>query len=194
MKNKTFKDFVQRSGSALVMPIIMIVLGLFLIIWADKAVDMAVRIIGVVVLVVAAGMACTLVSNMNHATLAFSIVLGCVGLICIITPGFVSAYVLIIIGFFILVNAIVRIIDAYKIKGNSDNFVQYIVNDLITLGVGFLVIIFNRFIIDSLARVSGIIILVLGITNLITAIGVYNDRIITDDGVEVMLEDSERRR
>ena len=187
---KTFKGFMEKCGTSLAMPFIMIILGLFMIIWGNEAVDMVVRMIGIVVLVVGVGLACTLLAGLSPATMAFAILLVVTGLICIVNPGGIAAYVMIIIGVFVLVNSIMRIRDAYRVKAQTDFFKQFLINDLITLFLGLFMIIFNKWIIVTMARVAGVIILILGITNLVTAIKVYYDggRYV-DDGTDVVWEE-----
>ncbi len=165
------------------MPFIMVILGLFLIIWGDEAVDLVVRMMGVILLVVGVGIACTLLAGLSPVTMTFALLLVVTGLICIITPKGVASYVMVVIGVFILVNSILRIRDAYKIKGQTDFFKQFIINDLITLVFGFILIIFNRWLIVNAAMILGIIVLILGVTNLLTAMKVYHDggRYVDDD-------------
>ena len=187
---KSFGGFMKRCGNSLAMPIIMIVLGLFMIIWANEAVDLVVRMIGIVVLVVGVGMACTMLAQVSSVTMVFSIILVITGLICIINPHGVAKYVMTVIGVFMLINSVLRIRDAYRVKGQTDFFKQFILNDLITLVFAFLLIVLNTWIIDSMARIAGVIIFVLGITNLMTAIKVYYDggRYV-DDGSDVVWEE-----
>ncbi len=177
------KTFFQRCGNSLAMPFIMVILGLFLIIWGDEAVDLVVRMMGVILLVVGVGIACTLLAGLSPVTMTFALLLVVTGLICIITPKGVASYVMVVIGVFILVNSILRIRDAYKIKGQTDFFKQFIINDLITLVFGFILIIFNRWLIVNAAMILGIIVLILGVTNLLTAMKVYHDggRYVDDD-------------
>ena len=184
------KTFFQRCGNSLAMPFIMVILGLFLIIWGDEAVDLVVRMMGVILLVAGVGLGCTLLAGISPVTMTFAVLLVVTGLICIITPKGVASYVMVVIGVFILVNSILRIRDAYKIKGQTDFFKQFIINDLITLVFGFVLIVFNRWLIVNAAIVLGIIVLILGITNLLTAMKVYHDggRYV-DDGSDVVWEE-----
>lgn len=184
------KSFFQRCGNSLAMPFIMVILGLFLIIWGDEAVDLVVRMMGVILLVAGVGLGCTLLAGISPVTMTFAVLLVVTGLICIITPKGVASYVMVVIGVFILVNSILRIRDAYKIKGQTDFFKQFIINDLITLVFGFVLIVFNRWLIVNAAIVLGIIVLILGITNLLTAMKVYHDggRYV-DDGSDVVWEE-----
>ncbi len=184
------KRFFQRCGNSLAMPFIMVILGLFLIIWGDEAVDLVVRMMGVILLVAGVGLGCTLLAGISPVTMTFAVLLVVTGLICIITPKGVASYVMVVIGVFILVNSILRIRDAYKIKGQTDFFKQFIINDLITLVFGFVLIVFNRWLIVNAAIVLGIIVLILGITNLLTAMKVYHDggRYV-DDGSDVVWEE-----
>lgn len=177
------KTFFRKCGNSLAMPFIMVILGLFLIIWGDEAVDLVVRMMGVILLVVGVGIACTLLAGLSPVTMTFALLLVVTGLICIITPKGVASYVMVVIGVFILVNSILRIRDAYKIKGQTDFFKQFIINDLITLVFGFILIIFNRWLIVNAAMILGIIVLILGVTNLLTAMKVYHDggRYVDDD-------------
>lgn len=188
--DKSFGGFMKRCGNSLAMPLIMVIIGLFMIIWGDVAVEMVVRMIGIVVLVVGVALACTMLAQYSPVTMVFSVILAVTGLICIVSPTGVADYVMVIIGIFMLINSVLRIRDAYRIKAQTNFFKQFIINDLVTLVLSFFMIFFKSLILSSLARFFGIIILILGITNLMTAIKVYYDggRYV-DDGTDVVWEE-----
>ena len=89
----------------------------------------------------------------------------------------------------ILVNSGFRIYDAYQIKGKTDNFVKYVINDIITFVLGLVLLCFSLNAVGAVVRVVGVFMLILGVTNVITAVKVYKDGRFVDDGSDIVWEE-----
>ena len=189
MNKKSIKDFFEKNASSLAVPLIMIVIGLLFALAPGGAVNLTVTVIGVIFIVVGVILAGTLLAAYSPFTMAVSIVLVLFGIICIARPSAIADFIIKAIGIVILVNSGLRIYDAYQIKGKSDNFVKYIVNDIITLVLGLILVCFSLNAVGAVVRVVGVIMLILGITNVITAIKVYKDGRFIDDGSDVVWEE-----
>ncbi|MEE3399049.1 MAG: DUF308 domain-containing protein, partial [Eubacterium sp.] len=74
-------------------------------------------------------------------------------------------------------------------KGRSDHFVQYIINDIITLVLGIVLVAIPLDIASTLVMIIGVIMIILGISNIITVIRVYRDGRYIDDGSDVVWEE-----
>ena len=187
--NKSIKDFFQKNSISLAIPLVMIVVGLFFIFCPGSAISLTVKVVGIVFVIVGAIMACTLIASYSPITMSIAIVLIVFGIICIALPGVIASFVVKAIGIMILINAILRIRDAYIIKGKSDKFVQYIINDAITLILGIVLIAIPLDLANALVITIGVLMLVLGISNIITVIKVYRDGRFIDDGSDVVWEE-----
>ena len=111
------------------------------------------------------------------------------GIICIAFPGVIAAFIVKAIGVMVLINSAIRIHDAYMVKGRSDHFVQYIINDIITLVLGIVLVAIPLDIASTLVMIIGVIMIILGISNIITVIRVYRDGRYIDDGSDVVWEE-----
>ncbi|MCR5214241.1 MAG: DUF308 domain-containing protein [Eubacterium sp.] len=189
MNKKSIKDFIQKNGNALAIPLVMIVLGLFFIFFPGSAIDITVKVVGIMFVIVGAVMACSLLAAYSPFTLAISIILIIFGILCIASPGFIASFVIKAIGVMILLNELVRIYEAYKIKGKSDKFIQYIIVDVVTLILGIVLIAMPMNIAGAIVIVMGVVLLILGVTNIITAIKVYKDGRYVEDGTDVVWEE-----
>ena len=189
MNKKSIKDFFQKNSSALVVPLIMIVLGIFFVFFPGSAIGITVKVVGIVLVIIGAILACSLIAAYSPLSMAIAIILIIFGIVCIASPAFITAFVIKAIGICIVINSLVRIYDAYKIKGRSDSFVQYVIVDILTLVLGVVLMVAPLGIASSIVMVIGIILLVLGVTNVITVIRVYKDGRYVDDGSDVVWEE-----
>ena len=80
-----------------------------------------------------------------------------------------------LLGIIILVNSALRIHDAYEIKGISDKFMFYIINDIITLVLGIILIIMPISAAKVFVIIVGVLMVLLGVSNIVTAVKVYLD-------------------
>ncbi len=189
MNKKSIKDFFQKSGSAVAIPLIMVILGLFFIFFPGSAISITVKVVGIAFVVIGAIMAGSLLAAYSPYTMTTAIILILFGILCIASPGFIASFVIKAIGIMILINELIRIYEAYKIKGKSDKFIQYVIVDILTLILGIVLIAIPLDIAGAIVIVIGVILLVLGISNIITAIRVYKDGRYVDDGTDVVWEE-----
>ncbi len=189
MNNKSIKDFFKKNAVAFAIPFVMIVLGLFFIFFPNSAIGLTVKVIGIVFVIIGALIAGTLVVTYSPFTLAIVIVLILFGILCIASPGFITSFVIKALGIMILINGLIRLYDAYQIKGKSDNFIKYLVVDILTLILGIVLIAIPLDIAGAVVIVLGVILLLLGLTNIITVIKVYKDGRYVDDGTDVVWEE-----
>ena len=111
------------------------------------------------------------------------------GIVCIAASTAIASLVLKIIGIVVVINSLLRIYDAYKIKGRSDHFLVYVINDVLTFVLGIVLLILPLDIASAVVIIIGVILLILGISNVITAIRVYLDGRYVDDGTDVVWEE-----
>lgn len=190
MNNKSIKDFFDKNRSSLAVPAAMIILGIiFFCVPGGNVVNMTVRIIGILFVAIGLILAGTLLASYSVFTMAVAITLGVFGIICIAIPGTVANFVLSVIGVIIMINSLMRIYDAYRIKGKSDDFIKYIINDIITLILGIVLLVIPGHITDIVSKIIGAVIFILGISNIITVIKVYKDGKYVDDDSDVVWEE-----
>ena len=189
MNNKSIKDFMSKNLSSLAVPGAMIAIGLLFILFPGGAIGLTVRVIGIIFAVIGLIMSGTLIAAYSKVTLAISVVLIALGIICIAASTAVAAFVIKLLGIIILINAAFRLHDAYQIKGVSDKFKMYVINDIITLVLGIVLLVMPISAAKAFVIIVGIIMLALGISNVITVIRVYKDGKYIDDGTDVVWEE-----
>lgn len=189
MNSKSFKGFFEKNGRALLVPVIMIIVGLFFVLYPGSAINLTVKVVGIVFVLVGAILACTLMAAYSPTTMAIAITIIIFGIICIAFPSVIAAFIIKAIGIMVLVNAAFRIHDAYMIKGRSDSFIVYIINDIITLILGLVLVAIPLDIAGTLVRIIGVFMMILGLSNIITVVKVYFDGRYVDDGSDVVWEE-----
>jgi Uncharacterized conserved protein len=188
--NGTFKDFLKKNSKSLVVPIILIVIGLFMIFHPVGWVSLIVKILGILFVVAGVLMGCSTIASISSPTMLIAIILVLLGIICLAMSDSVSTLILIVIGVCMIVNSIISIHDAYIIKGKSDHFLAYVINDIITLVIGIVLLFLPSTFEGAIAITIGVILCIMGISNIITVFRVYHDggRYV-DDGTDVVWEE-----
>lgn len=188
--NGTLLDFIKKNSRNLAVPTIMLIIGLFFIIKPDGALDITVKVVGVLFVIVGVLLGCSLMAAVSTVSMVLAVALVLIGIICLAASGFVASLILKVIGLCVTVNSIMSIHDAYVVKGKSDNFLAYIINDIITLIVGIVLFFIPTTVASVVVVVLGVILAVLGISNIITVFKVYRDggRYV-DDGSDVVWEE-----
>ncbi|MBO6166637.1 MAG: DUF308 domain-containing protein [Eubacterium sp.] len=188
--NGSFKDFLKKNSKTLVVPVILIVIGLFMIFHPIGWVKLIVKIVGI--LFVAAGvlLGCSTISKIGSPTMMLAIILVLLGIICLALSDRVADFILIVIGISMIVNAVISIHDAYIVKGKSDHFIEYIINDIVSLVIGIVLIFVPQGLEGAIAITIGVVLCVIGVSNVITVFRVFRDggRYI-DDGSDVVWEE-----
>ena len=133
MYTKSIKGFFEKNGRSLIIPLVMIIVGLFFVLFPGSAINLTVKVVGIVFVIIGAILACTLMAAYSPMTMATAIVIILLGILCIAFPTFIASFIIKAIGIMVLVSSAFRIHDAYMIKGKSDSFIIYIINELITL-------------------------------------------------------------
>ena len=188
--NGTLSDFIKKNSKNLAVPAIMLIIGCFFIFKPDGALDITVKVVGILFVIVGILLGCSLMAAVSTASMVLAIALVLIGIICLAASGFVASLILKVIGLCVTVNSVMSIHDAYVIKGKSDNFLAYIINDVITLILGVVLFFIPTTVANVVVIVLGIILAVLGISNIITVFKVYKDggRYV-DDGSDVVWEE-----
>jgi uncharacterized membrane protein HdeD (DUF308 family) len=188
--NGTLLDFIKKNSRNLAVPTIMLIIGLFFIIKPDGALDITVKVVGVLFVIVGVLLGCSLMAAVSTVSMVLAVALVLIGIICLAASGFVASLILKVIGLCVTVNSIMSIHDAYVVKEKSDNFLAYIINDIITLIVGIVLFFIPTTVASVVVIVLGVILAVLGISNIITVFKVYRDggRYV-DDGSDVVWEE-----
>ncbi len=188
--NGSFKDFLKKNSKNLVVPVILIVIGLFMIFHPVGWVNLIVKVVGI--LFVAAGvlLGCSTISRIGSPTMMLAIILVLLGIICLALSDRVADIILIVIGISMIFNAVISIHDAYVVKGKSDHFIEYIINDIVSLVIGIVLIFVPQGHEGAIAITIGIVLCVIGVSNIITVFRVFRDggRYI-DDGSDVVWEE-----
>jgi len=189
IKNKSVSDFFKKNLDSLIAPIIMILVGVLFIIHPTGAITLTVKVIGVFFVLAGVLLACTLLASYSLLLLIFSGMLVIFGIVCIAASTYIARVVMSAVGVVVIVNSILRMYDAYLIKGKSDKLIRYVINDIVTLILGLILLFIPLEATGLVVRIIGIGLLVVGVSNIISAIGVYKDGRYVDDGTDVVWEE-----
>ena len=174
MKGK-IQDYFQKEGKALVMPIVMIVIGLLFILFPGSAISATGKLVGIVLVVVGAFIGCSLMATFNPMMAALAGTLVVLGIVSIAAPGLVAGLILKIIGIFILIHAVLRLMAAYKVKSEVQSFKFYFGIDTFSLAVGLLLVFVPHLVASWLVIVVGIVLLISGLSNIVSSFKFYKE-------------------
>lgn len=189
MNKKNLKDYFTKHGKDLVVPGIMFLLGLFCIIDPTNIKNTVMTLVGFLCILAGVFLGSSLLSLFSPLTFSLALILVIFGIVSLANPGGMSSMIIFIIGAAIIVNALCRIYDAYQIRGKSDDFKFYIINDVITLVLGIVLLVAGNWTADWVIRILGIFMAVLGISNIVTSFRVYKDGHFVDDGTDTVWEE-----
>ena len=137
--------FERFSRNNVLLSIVMVVLGLVLIIWPGKSLTLAARVLGVALLIGAAGSAISWYRERNnegasYTTLAIAILCLAAGLIVLIAPKGVITLLPKLIGLVVLVNGVINLAQALELRkeGQSSWTSSMVMAALTILAGGFL--------------------------------------------------------
>ena len=123
--NGTLLDFIKKNSKNLAVPAIMLIIGLFFIIKPDGALDITVKVVGILFVIVGVLLGCSLMAAVSTVSMVLAVALVLIGIICLAASGFVASLILKVIGLCVTVNSIMSIHDAYVIKGKSSFLYTY---------------------------------------------------------------------
>ena len=123
--NGTLTDFIKKNSKNLAVPAIMLIIGCFFIFKPDGALDITVKVVGILFVIVGILLGCSLMAAVSTASMVLAIALVLIGIICLAASGFVASLILKVIGLCVTVNSIMNIHDAYVIKGNITTTIMH---------------------------------------------------------------------
>lgn len=188
MQEKNLKNFFQKEAKSLAIPLMMVILGALFIILKAGIVSALVTILGVLLIIGGVALGLTLLSNVNPLTIFAAATLIILGIVCITDSFGVSGFVLRVIGFCIMVNALIRIFTERSLKGKS-GFKAFMINDGITAALGFVLLVFPLQAVDAAFIVIGIFMLIMGISNIVMSYRYYKHGHYVNDGSGVVWEE-----
>ena len=192
MREKNLVTFFKEKYKTLTIPFIMIVLGIFIAIKPDSVYGIAITLIGIILMVLGALAGFSMLAAFSIGATILSIALFFLGLVCVINPGGTASFIIKVLGFFVLVNSILRIIEAYKLRGKSKGIIAYMANDILTAILGLVLLTIGAGAANIVFMVVGIIMAILGVSNLFTEYKIYSEGSYVNDGSDVVWEEDIR--
>ena len=188
--NGSFKNFMKKNSKNLIVPIILIVIGCFMIFHPTGWLSLIVKIVGILFVIAGVVLGCSTISRLGSPTMLIAIILVLIGIICLALSDKVMNLILTVIGLSMVINSVISIHDAYIIKGKSDHFLAYVINDIVTLVIGIVLIFIPSTAEGAFAIAIGVVLCVVGISNIITVFRIFHDggRYV-DDGTDVVWEE-----
>lgn len=190
MKQKTFGNFLKENMKSLIVPLCMITLGIILIVNPVATLVTIAKIIGWLLIIGGIATGFTLLAAFSPFVTSVAVILILAGIIVVSNPVGVSTFIIKIFGLCILINACFRIYDVIQIKGSNDShWGSYIANDVITAILGLILLFMSFSVAATVIIIVGVIMTVLGVTNIITAYKVYKVGRYVNDGSDVVWEE-----
>lgn len=186
---KNFINFIKKDTKSLVVPLLMMVLGVLFVVKRAGVLSFAVQLIGILFIVIAVVLGFSLLAAFAPSVIIFAGLLLIIGIAFLVNPGSLIGFVIMAVGFIILINSILRIFDARRVRGKDKDFVKYVANDILTAILGFLLFFLSDSVADAIFIIIGIFMTVLGISNIYTAYRVYKGGRYIDDGTDVVWEE-----
>lgn len=168
------KDRFEKFGkNNALLSVLMVLLGLALIIWPGKTLELTAKIVGIALLVCAAVTGISWFKDRNKAgsdytTLAVAIVCLIVGLVVLVAPKGVITLLPKIIGVAVLVNGILNLAQATEMRNmGSSSWVSSLVLAILTIAAGAFLIFFAFSAMKAAVMVIGGVIVYNGLSNLL---------------------------
>lgn len=170
MGNLKFR-FEKFSKNNVLLSVLMAVLGLVLIIWPGKTLTLAARILGIALLLGAAGSFYSWRQDRHkgaadYTTLAVALLLLVAGLIVLIAPKGVITLLPKLIGLAVLVNGFINLAQALELKKDGASWTSSMVMAVLTLLLGVFLLFFAFSAMKAAVMVIGAIFVYNGVSNL----------------------------
>jgi len=154
--------------------ILMILVGIFLFVYPGRTLDLAVRIVGIALLVLGAvGILSYVLGGKKDggaAALTAPVLAAAAGLVLLIAPGFVLSILPFVAGVLIVITGASRLLEALTLRRRGGSGAPLaILLSVVTILLG-IVIIFNPFkTLSLLVKVLGVIVIYTGVSGLLIA-------------------------
>lgn len=149
--------------------LVLLVVGIILTIWPDETLNIAVNLVGSVIIIfgiINLVMGFTSKSN-DYLTLFIGILAIIVGIFVIIKSATVISIMHILLGIAILANGITNLKTLLDIKTDSKSWLALLITAVITTLLGLLLIFKPLFIADMITRIGGIVMILASLEGLL---------------------------
>ena len=164
--------FERFSRNNILLSILMIVLGLLLILWPGKTLEVAAKILGIALLV--GGAICGFswfrdrnVMGNNYTTLALGILCLIAGVVVFVAPRGVISLLPKIIGVAIAVNGVLNVAQALEMRKMGGDWLGPVIMGALTVVAGLFLVFFAFGAMKAAVMVIGGIIIYNGVSNLL---------------------------
>ncbi len=158
----------ELEKNMLISNVVLLVVGLILTIWPDATLDVAVNLVGSLILIFGAVnlFVAYKTKNNNYLNLFLGILSIMLGIYVIVKSDSVISIIHILIGIAILADGITNLKTLIDIKNNSKSWIILLIGAIITTLLGILLIIKPYWIAKLATRIGGIIILISSVEGL----------------------------
>lgn len=151
----------------LVSSLVLLIVGIILTIWPDTTLNIAVNLVGSVVIIFGiANLIMWYKNNNNYASLFLGILAIIVGIFIIVKSEVVISIIHILLGIAILADGITNIKTLLDVKTNTRSWTVLFISAIITSILGILLIIKPIFIADMVIRIGGIVMIMCALEGL----------------------------
>lgn len=158
------KDLVKNE---LVSSLGLLIVGIILTIWPDESINIAVNLVGSVVVIFGiANLVIWYKNNTNYASLFLGILAIIVGLFIILRSATVISIIHILLGVAILADGITNMKSLLDVKTNTRSWKILFISAIITSILGIVLIFKPIFIADMIIRIGGIVMILCALEGL----------------------------
>ena len=168
----TMRDRFERfSRNNVLLSVLMVVLGLLLLLWPGKTLEVAAKILGVALLV-GAVICCVSwyrdrgVAGRDYTSLALGILCLVAGLVVFIAPRGVITLLPKLIGIAVLINGVINLAQALELRNVGQSWTSSMAMAVLTIAMGLFLLVFAFSAMEVAVMVVGGVFVYNGVSNL----------------------------
>lgn len=163
------EDLKELSKNELICNIVLLVVGIILTLWPDATLNLAVNIVGSIVIVFGLiNLFMAMKDNFNdYLTLFIGILSVVVGIFIIVKSASVISIIHILLGIAILANGIINMKTLLSVKTDTKKWKTLFITSIIITLLGILLIFKPLFIADMIVRIGGIVMILAALEGLL---------------------------
>jgi uncharacterized membrane protein HdeD (DUF308 family) len=168
---KNFIRFISEDSKSLVVPVLMIILGIVFIINPGAILSTVVKIVGVILILSGVITIISKYDNITPNVVMIAALFAILGIVFLVFAGSIMSIFIRLFGLIILINSGLKLWEAAKLqkKTGGAGWKIFMCIDGVTAVFG-IVLLFNPM---SIARLIGIFMVLIGVTNVINAFLVF---------------------
>ncbi len=174
MSDRNIGTFLKDKTSELIVPAIMFIIGLIAFFSPGRVLNIVGYIVGSLLLLGAFILGVSGYQKQRMGSLIVGVICGVIAILFLVNPGGRILFLLKILGFIIIVNSIMGILEIRASKsGLSGSWIRYAIFEIVSAAVGAFLFFVTEDTTGTIISVLGVLLIISGITNAISAYKAY---------------------